>query len=311
MSFEYTPSTSPVLGPLRGMTLRNPHSRPGSPVHTSGLRFPPNASSAAHFSNLAGPSGTAGFTGGHKAEASNRSPDYDTLTSAAAAALGGSSMAFPSHHHGHSLASHHSNHSHRSAHRTQPYSRNSSRHGSPVDVSGPSMSGASASALSASMQQHKPHSGTTSGASSGPPSVASHPPTPGSSLGLPPHPQPGTREFAQALHQAAAQAAQGKYHYSGPSGTTPYGSVTSGGHSSRHSSQPGSRANTPPLSPDEHAASLNKFAVPHPPGATSPSHQHRQHHLPSGFSMTPISFGQTYTGGVARSQSGSRPTSPR
>lgn len=313
MSFEYTPSTSPVLGPLRGMTLRNPHSRPGSPVHSSGLRFPPNASSSAHLSGAAGPAGTAGF----KTDSPNRSPDYDTLSSAAAAVLGGSGLAFPPPHHPHSLSSHHSSHSHRSAHRTQPYSRTSSRHASPVDLPGggmSSMSGPSASALSASMQQHKAHSGTTSGASSGPGSVAgssSHPPTPGSSLGLPPHPQPGTREFAQALHQAAAQAASGKYPYNGQSGATPYGSLTSGGHSSRHSSQPGSRANTPPLSPDENAANSNKFAVPHPVGTTSPNHQHRQHHVPSGFSMTPISFGQTYSGGLARSQGGSRPTSPR
>lgn len=301
MSFEYTPSTSPVLGPLRGMTLRNPHSRPGSPVHTSGLRFPPN-SVQQHMASAAGPSGISG--------PATRSPDYDTLSSAAAAVLGGSGLGLP--HYGHALPSNHSSHPHRSAHRTQPYSRHSSRHASPVDFPG-GVSAMSGPGSNLSMS-HKSASGNTSGASSGPSSIAgngsaSHPPTPGSSVGLAPHPQPGTREFAQALHHAATQAAQGKYPYNG--GATPYGSVTSGGHSSRHSSQPGSRANTPPLSPDENPANLNKFAVPHPVGTTSPSHQHRQHHLPHGFSMTPISFGQTYSGGVARSQPGSRPTSPR
>lgn len=301
MNFEYTPSTSPVLGPMRGMTLRNPHSRPVSPVHTSGLRYPPN--SVQHLA------GTVG------ANAANRSPDYETLSSATAAALGGSALAFPASHHSHSSHSQHSTYPHRSAHRTQPYSRNSSRHASPVDLPGSifNMPG-SGSSLSMSTHQHKSASGNTSGASSGPPSVAgngsgSHPPTPGSSVGFAPHPQPGSREYAQALHHAATQAAQGKYPYK--NGSASYGGVTSGGHSSRHSSQPGSRANTPPLSPDEKPANLQKFAVPHPVGTTSPSHQHRQHHVPNGFSMTPISFGQTYSGGVARSQSGSRPSSPR
>lgn len=108
---EWTPSTSPVLGPLRGMSLRGA-SRPSSPIHLPSLRY------------------SMGEQSGVKSTSPHQSPD-DTPMSAP----GSTASASASAHHSHTLPSHHSHYiqQHRMAGRNQPYStsRASSRHGSP------------------------------------------------------------------------------------------------------------------------------------------------------------------------------------
>jgi zinc finger protein CreA/MIG len=271
---EYTPSTSPVLGPLRGMSLRNP-SRPTSPVHLPSLRYPaaPGGSTSGTRSAHQSPTHSPDF-------ASASDPHYQSI----AANLGQQLQ--------HSLAGHHPaygtgghsslSHSHRSSHRSQPYatSRQSSRHASPVDFGG---------GLSMTSGAGGGHSGTNSGRSSGPPSAtgtASHPPTPGpgdysgssytgvNEKGLPP---PSGMSLPPISSSAGGASYFPSHHYSGTG------------------SQPGSRAHTPPpLSPDREEA----FAVPHQP-ASPQRHATAGHH----FSMTPISLGHTYGSAVAKSTS--------
>merc|ERR1712093_32010 len=159
-----------------------------------------------------------------------------------------------------------------------PYaSRNSSRHGSPVDM-GPPNNG---------------HSGNGSRQSSGgPPSMtsggsASHTVTP--SAGVSQH------DFAAAF--AGQHNGQKKHSHHHPSSL--YGS---GGHypHSGSNSQPGSRAHSPDVSSgvDKHGQSV---------GGSGDSLSHRSHGHMSGFSMPPISSGQTY---ASHSAGGSKPPSP-
>lgn len=271
---EYTPSTSPVLGPLRGMSLRNP-SRPTSPVHLPSLRYAPTGSASGTKSAQQSPTHSPDF-------ASASDSHYQSM----AVNLGQQLQ--------HSLAGHHpaygtghygsASHSHRSSHRSQPYStsRQSSRHASPVDFGAGLGMSTSAGAGG--------HSGSGSGRSSGPPSAtgtASHPTTPGAhdyaagatfgnDKGLPP---PSGMSLPPISGSAGPPGYFPSHHYGGPN------------------SQPGSRTHTPPpLSPDREEA----FAVPHQPS-------NAQRHTSGGhqFSMTPISLGQTYGSSVAKT------TSPR
>ena len=287
MPLEYTPSTSPVLGPLKGMSLRHP-SRPASPVHLPSLRYPHSGSYGVRSGNHSPP----------------YSPEYDSNQAAGAASLHelSNSLLLRNPHRGQSL---------RTVQRSQPYaSRNSSRQASPDLAS--NLGVGNVSQVSGSRQ------------SSGPSSLggsASLPLTP--SFGHPP--QPGDLKSASDPGLHSSSSSGGKYHLFQGGSLPPLGEMhlphfsSSSYFPASHSgasSQTGSRARTPPLSPDPEAID-HSFELAHPinssyHSAVPPQHQSqsqahghgqatRPHRSPShshlsGFSMTPISFGQTYTG---------------
>lgn len=289
--FEYTPSTSPVLGPLRGMSLRNP-SRPTSPVHLPSLRYPTNSSGSIR------PSPT-------------QSPDYEHMPPPSLPILGGSSSAHHSHSHHHSALHHqssssgsasHGGHSamshHRSSHRAQPYgnSRASSRHASPDLGYGGSGSNKNVSSATPSLS-----AGT-----------ASHPATPD----FPPTSHGSSSSHPKHGGSSGMEKSTGGPHGNDGKGTSlpPIAGMnlpafSSSSYFPESRSQPGSRANTPPLSPDLGASSSRSEEAGHNQSVAAGSASahgtspHRSHI--SGFSMTPISFGQTYGSG-----SRSKPPSP-
>ena len=277
LPLDCTPSTSPVLGPLRGMSLRN-YSRPTSPVHLPSLRYPhskePGSKSANH--------------------SPTRSPEPESLQ---AHNVGNSSNYLSN-----SLPSHHSLYmqNHKPNQRTQQYlSRNSSRHTSPE--------------LGNSMitDHRSANHGVGSGTASHPPTPGSvHLPQP-ADFGSAAHSGLYTGIAGKQHHvEGGSLPRLGDMHL-------PHFSSSSyfpASHSSAASSQPGSRTHTPPLSPDTDSHSHAPEFV-HPLNAsyhsTVPlayqyqntgcgpsvaSHRNHGHSHISGFSMTPISLGHSHTG---------------
>ncbi|KAL7006304.1 hypothetical protein EMMF5_004190 [Cystobasidiomycetes sp. EMM_F5] len=297
-AFEYTPSTSPVLGPLRGMSLRG-LSRPTSPVlQLPSLRYPASNPSAGRQ--------RAGSKSGSRSPSASHSPPVEqppisaqslSPLSASLSAPGGGGMS-------HSLPSHHSSHAqhHRATHRNQPYSttsRTSSRHNSPEHSTHPS-----AHSLASS------RTNSTAGTSS-------HPPTPGSA----PLPESGDAAASKYFRQLHTQHSYHSQHHTGHhssimndethlpplsqfalpplGGTNPYSTNGSGSHST-------STASSRAQSPDNHSrttsATGDVFARPASvhngssgtgSGASSPQRTN------SSFSMTPISLGQIYSGNAS------------
>lgn len=116
LAYNFTPSGSPVLGPLKGLTLASAaasragsvvHSRAASPIHLPPLKLPPSMERAANGVGIPG-SGTSGSGSGSGATSGNGSPEN-----------GGPRYDASSHH------------PHRAQHRARPYGGKSVP-GSPV-----------------------------------------------------------------------------------------------------------------------------------------------------------------------------------